>query len=305
MAVVRQPGRLLTAGARLAAVALLLPGLVPILLAWFMAYPPYRPLSDDPGAHGMPFEAIQFPSPGDGVMLEGWYIPAQAGGTGRTVVLAHGYLNDRLIHGRGLPIARALYDRGFSVVMFDFRGQGASPGGPVTYGAREQLDVAGAVTYARQRGAGSVGVMGFSAGAVAAILAAAADEQIAAVVADSAYADLHEYLTGLAQARSGLGGVYPEYAVQVFRLVTGADERTVSPRAVVGALAPRPLLIIHGGRDRVIPPDHAGALLAAAGNPRAELWIVPEGRHTHSYEVDPAQYLARVVGFLEQSMTRP
>ena len=294
--------------AALLVLLLLVPPLMPVAVAGVMAYPPYRPLKETPAHYGLAFEEMRFPSGPDGALLEGWYIPA-AGAGDRTVVLAHGYLNDRLIHGRGLPIAAALHECGFNVVMFDFRGQGRSPGGPVTYGAHEQWDVAGAVAFARQRGARQVAVVGYSVGAVAAILAAAADGEITAVVADSAYADLHEYLAGEVAARSHLGGAYAEYALAVFRWITGIDERTVSPRQAIALIAPRPILLIQGGRDRVVPPRNGPELLAAAANPAAQLWSVPAGRHTHSYEADPAQYIERVVGFLERSVpairTRP
>ncbi|HYF90843.1 MAG TPA: alpha/beta hydrolase [Symbiobacteriaceae bacterium] len=295
----RIPGRAAKVGAALLGAALAVPVLMPAAVAAVMAYPPYRPLTESPADYGLPYEAVRFPSSPDGVMLEGWYIPGPDG-SARAVVLAHGFLNDRLIHGRGLPIARALHDHGFSVVMFDLRGQGRSPGGPVTYGAREQWDVAGAVCFARRQGARQVAVVGYSVGAVAAILAAAADPGIAAVVADSAYADLHEYLIGEVRARSHLGTRYAEYAVGIFRWITGIDDRTVSARDAVAQIAPRPVLLIQGGRDRVVPPANGPELLQATASPRAELWAVPAGRHTHSYEADRELYIDRITEFLQQ-----
>jgi dipeptidyl aminopeptidase/acylaminoacyl peptidase len=156
----------------------------------------------------------------------------------------------------------------------------------------------------RTRGAEHVGLLGYSAGAIAAILATAADPGVEAVVADSALTDLHQYLKREAASRSHLGAAYADYALVWYRWFTQSDERTVSPVAAVSRLAPRPLLLVHGLADRVIPPSESEALLAAAGNPRAELWLVPGGRHTHSYEADPESYMARVAGFLDAAVGR-
>jgi fermentation-respiration switch protein FrsA (DUF1100 family) len=277
--------------------------LFPPVCAIFMAYPPAHLLVKTPR---LPYENVAFPSLTGGVQLKGWYIPA-AGGSDRTVILAHGFLNDRLIHGRGLPLAEALEQRGFNVLLFDLRGHGQSPAVPVTFGAREQGDVAGAVQYARERGAVHVGMLGFSIGAVSAILAASADPGIDAVVADSAFADLHGYLETAVLTRSHLGrsyvgARYAAYSLSWYRLLTGTDERAVRPEAVIARLGPRPVLLIHGAADRVIPVAESRKLLAAAQNPRAELWVVPGGRHTHSYEADPAAYTAKVAGFLDENV---
>ncbi|HWI60364.1 MAG TPA: alpha/beta hydrolase [Symbiobacteriaceae bacterium] len=250
----------------------------PLLAAGFMAYPPVRPRWEAPAP---PYEDVVFASDRDGARLSGWYLPAPAGTGDRCIIIVHGFLNDRLVHGRGLPLTEALREQGFSVLLFDLRGQGESGGGPVTFGAREPWDVAGAVRYVRSRGAEHVGLLGYSIGAVAALLAAAADPAIEAVVADSAWADLPA----------------------LYRYLTLADERKVRPAAAVSGLGARPLLLIHGTADRVIPVAESEKLMAAAaGNPLAELWVVPGARHTHSYEADPAAYIQRVVGFLNSSV---
>jgi len=297
----RRPlARPMRAALLLLALVLAAPLLIPPVGAFLMAYPPVRDLGQRPEP---PYEDVAFPSAVDGALLSGWYLPA-AGDGGRCIIIVHGFLNDRQVHGRGLPLALALRAQGFDVLLFDLRGQGRSGGGAFTFGAREQWDVAGAVRFVRERGARHIGLLGYSSGAFASILAAADDPGIDAVVADSALADLHAYLEGQVLARSHLGPYYAEYALTWYRWLTRSDERVVRPAAVISRLAPRPVLLIHGMADRVIPVAESQKLLAAAeGNPRAELWLVPGGRHTHSYEADPAAYVARVVRFLAETVT--
>ncbi len=288
----------------------------PAACAFFIAYPIGQP--NPPSGSRLPvppYEDVSFPSAIDGAHLSGWYLPSPTP-QGRTVIISHGFRNDRLVHGRGLPLAQVLRERGFDVLLFDLRGQGKSGGGPVTLGAREQWDVAGAIRYARARGAQHIGLMGFSIGATASLLVAAGDPGVDAVVADSALTDLHEYLEAQVMARSHLGRAYAEYALLWYRWATRSDERTVRPVEAIGRLASRPVLLIHATGDRVIPAAESEKLLAtaaaavsttssgttAAGGPVVQLWLVSGTHHTHSYEVNPEAYAAKVAGFLDDNV---
>jgi hypothetical protein len=54
-----------------------------------------------------------------------------------------------------------------------------------------------------------------------------------------------------------------------------------SPLDLIGSIAPTPLLIVHGCRDRYFTLEHLRALAAAAGK-RARLWIEPEFGHAEA-----------------------
>ncbi|MFD5893089.1 alpha/beta fold hydrolase [Streptomyces sp. NPDC060366] len=47
-----------------------------------------------------------------------------------------------------------------------------------------------------------------------------------------------------------------------------------------------PVLLVQGGRDRVVPPAHAGSMLA--GLPRAELWVRPDDGHVSVLDTCPS-----------------
>lgn len=270
---------------------------LPALFSLYLAYPPSRALWEYPAAYDLPARSVTFSSSGDRTRLSGWWIPAATPGA-PAVILVHGFSNNRLIHGRGLPLARVLHTEGYSVLLFEMRGHGSSERRPVTFGMAEQEDVAGAVAFVRTQGAGQVVLYGFSTGGAAALLAAATDPAIAAVIADSVYPDFDELLTLRVKARG-----YAQYLAACFSLLSGYDPASTAPADAVARLAPRPVLIIHGTDDRVIPVAQSRVLYgAAAENPRAELLIVPGARHTHGYETDPASYVARVMRFLRQAL---
>ena len=52
----------------------------------------------------------------------------------------------------------------------------------------------------------------------------------------------------------------------------------MEPGRVVALVEPVPLLLVHGGADRTVPPKE-GRRLAALAGPHAEHWIVPGAGH--------------------------
>lgn len=150
-----------------------------------MIKPHQSPLFDDPKDYGLDHENVTFET-GDGVTLRGWLIK---GGTDKVIVQSHfgvqcnraGYCPD----GKGLikpwkrnisflRQAEYLAGRGYSVLMYDFRGHGESDVGPnpwVSWGPEEAKDVIAAVDYVtngRSEFAGaSVGLLSICMGAAA------------------------------------------------------------------------------------------------------------------------------------------
>src|SRR5258708_31856134 len=64
-------------------------------------------------------------------------------------------------------------------------------------------------------------------------------------------------------------------------------------------LAPRPLLMIHGGADNYIKPDMARALFDRAGEPR-EFWLVEGAKHNQAITVANGEYQRRVLEFFDK-----
>jgi fermentation-respiration switch protein FrsA (DUF1100 family) len=189
--------------------------------------------------------------------------------------------------------------------LFDFRAHGASDGVRSTIGYREADDIVAAVAFLAARpelASLPVGVIGVSMGGAAALMAAAREPRIAAVAADSAFATLHDIAAG------GLRELYrlPAYPftpliVRFGELLTRARIRFNRPVDAVAAIAPRPLLLIHGDADTLIPLKDAHALYAAAGEPK-ELWIVPGVRHGSALAHDQDAYIRRLDHFFSDAL---
>jgi uncharacterized protein len=244
---------------------------------------------------GVPFEPISFTS-ADGLVLRGWWLPQDQP---RGVLIGchgHGGSKDDML-GIGTNVWRA----GYSVLLFDFRGRGESDPWPQTLVSREVDDLHAAVAFAAARAPQArIGVVGFSMGASVAILAAASEPRLAAVVADSAFTCGRDVVAHNIRTVLRLPtAVLVMAADEVVHLRHGYRFSQARPLDVIGQIAPRPLLIIHGAGDSLVPVAHAQRLAQAAGEPR-ELWIIPEVEHCGGYFLDRPTYCRRVIAFLDQ-----
>lgn len=278
-------------GAGIAAAALATP--------YAAVYPPVRRRGRLP--QRVARELVRFPS-ADGIDLAGWH--RRTPGAAETIIVCHGWPGDM---SDVLRLADALGGAGFNAFAFDFRGWGRSGRGPVTLGYREALDVIGAVRFLRTcdpAGARRIGVLGWSMGAAAAILAARETTEIEAVVADSCYARLDREVRHAARRFWGpLAPLAYGAAERLAPRLIGAPLAEVSPLAAVETLAPRPLLIIHGTRDRLVDVEDARRLYCRAGEPKA-LWLVEGARHAQAARLRPEDYVRRLAAFFDEAFGR-
>ncbi|MDQ3811276.1 MAG: alpha/beta hydrolase [Chloroflexota bacterium] len=258
--------------------------------------------TDEPPAGA--FEEVTFASAGDNLRISGWFFSS---GTpnGPSIVLCHGVWTGRR---ECLPLALRFLAAGYNVLCFDFRAHGLSGGRYTSVGHHETNDVIGAVEYLSQRpdlDPGRIGVIGFSMGAAATIQAAARCDKIAAVVADSAYADFID----AARYSFHLVGRLPHYpfapiAMRWAKWIVNVDASQMRPIDLIGRIGPRPVLIAHGELDEIVPVRHAYTLFKAAEEPK-ELWIMPGALHVQARDMDPEQYFIRLESFLRAALSVP
>jgi uncharacterized protein len=255
-----------------------------------------------PAALNLAFSDVSFSARGGDVQIAGWLIPQPA--SRRAIVLVHGKDSSRAdeFQGHFVDLAAALHARGFAVLMIDMRGHGRSADAHFSFGLSERRDIEGAVDWLKTQGfqPGSIGVLGVSMGAASSIGAAADDPDIEALVDDCSYAAIYPIVQEQWHGASGLPDFFLPSTLLIGQLLFGYDISAANPVDEVAQIAPRPLLIIHGTADRLIPVAHAEQLKAAA--PAAELWEVAGAQHGSSYLANPRAYVEKVAGFFEKSL---
>jgi dipeptidyl aminopeptidase/acylaminoacyl peptidase len=257
--------------------------------------------TDEPPAGAA--EEVTFESAEDQMRISGWFFDAQDSEPGPAIVLCHGVWTGRR---ECLPLALRFRAAGYNVLCFDFRAHGLSDGRFTSVGHLETNDVIGAVQYLKQRpevDPKRIGVVGFSMGAAATIQAAARCTDIAAVVADSAYASFVDAARYCFRVVTRV----PQFpmatiALQWAKWIVHVDASQLRPVDVIARISPRPILLTHGVLDEIVPVRHAHTLFKAAEEPK-ELWIVPDAHHVGARDLDPEGYFERVERFMRQALS--
>ena len=261
--------------------------------------PVRRPPRQLPGDVGLAVEEVWIPSPRG--RLAAWYLPAR---NGCTLICCHGINDNR---GQWLePVARLHRARGYGALLFDFAGHGESEGSEVTYGIREQADVAAVLAYLRARGdvrLNGLGIMGYSLGAITAVLAAANEPDLQSVVIESGFADVQHDIAVLFHRFTGLPS-FPFAKLVVFwgQIIGHARLSDIRPAEVVGRLAPRAIFVIGDLRDGIADePYDSDRLYARAGEPK-QLWQVAGAEHVQAFSTVPDEWIERVGAFLDEHL---
>jgi dipeptidyl aminopeptidase/acylaminoacyl peptidase len=230
----------------------------------------------------------------DGLALHGWYAP---GTRHAVVILVHGGRGNRL---QLFPEARLFARHGYGVLVYDSRAAGESDGDVVTWGDLEQRDVTAALDYVGARpeiDKERVCVLGFSIGGSTALLAAARDTRARALILYATWTSLQDEI----RTNYNKHGLLTWGPATLALHLTGLDLHNVRPIDHVREISPRPLLMITGSRDDDTPVPVMEELYAMAGEPK-QLWIVPGADHGGYFSTAPAEYEARVIAFLDQTI---
>ena len=120
---------------------------------------------------------------------------------------------------------------------------------------------------------GRIGLMGISMGGIYGPRAAAKEKRLRAVVALAGPYDLSECWP---QLNALTKGGYVFYTKSRDEAEAFERSKTLTLRGVLEHVT-CPLLVIHGGKDRLFPPEQAERIVREA--PRATLLLYPEGNH--------------------------
>lgn len=217
-----------------------------------------------------PAEDATLRTPGEPDLAMAWL----RRGHRRLLIVAHGFLKD--MHWRPqVAMVREAAQR-FDVLCFDFPGHGRSGGlADVSY-ARAAATLCRVADYASTLGYDAVGVVGFSMGAAAAVIAAAEGAPLDAVASVACPGDPPPALAGGRRQP-------PAWRLTARFLGTrlGPVQHLEPGLAPLAArIAPRPLLVVHCGLDTLVRDGDSRAIYAAAAAPKAYLELP---RSTHAW----------------------
>lgn len=235
---------------------------------------------------------------GAGDALDGWLLPAREDAV---VLVLHGYGRD---HSRAWRYGAFLHAAGYGVLTIDLRSSRRRRRLPTTLGHHEIPDAQAALDWLRAEptlAGHAAGMLGESLGGSVALIVAAANPEVAAVVADGPFAQASLALEDAFERWARLPRKSARLARVLGRAVTGRDlgEVDVEPAAV--RLSGRPLFILHALEDDRLSVEHARRLWRAAGA-KDPLWLIPRTGHNEGWVRHRAEYERRVLAFFDRHL---
>lgn len=277
-----------------------------------------RPLFVIPRGQPVPgAEEVTFPTT-NGLTLRGCYLRTSAKRRRGVVLFGLEFGSNRW---SCVAYCERLLENGYDIFTFEPRNQGDSdslPGyEPLQWVSEYEVgDARAALAYLKQRldaDPRGIGFFGISKGGGAGLTAAATDPAVRCVVTDGIFAT---YSTVLPYMRKWYAIYNNHYIIHglvplwyygliglraVRRLERERHCRFPHLERVIGKLAPRPLLMIHGGADTYIKPDMAEAVFACARQPK-EFWMVDGAKHNQALHVAREEYQRRVLEFFDEHL---
>jgi pimeloyl-ACP methyl ester carboxylesterase len=295
----------------LAIALLLLCGTTVVLMARMLLRPPrmtdgkalyvLRRLS--PADLGLKYEPADFqvndPATRRPLRIAGWWIPCE--GSTRCAIIIHGYGDAKV---GGIAWAPMLYSLGWNVLAMDLRAHGESGGVNSTGGYYEREDVAAIIDEIRAARPGETGTVilfGVSLGSAVALAAAEMRNDVAAVIADSPFADFRS----AAAAHGDLLGlphrILPALAVRLAQRLSRSDFAAVRPVDILPRLkcAVMMILLEHEALNDSAADAALETAIAArtAAGAATHVWRL-DARHALALAEFTDNYIAQVRCFL-------
>ena len=184
----------------------------------------------------------------------------------------------------GYPgLAEKFCAAGFITLIFSFRGAGESQGNLDMLGWTR--DLTAAIDYLAglaEVDNSHICLLGSSAGAAVSVYVAANDPRVSSLITFACPAEFN-FLTDKKRAQATIDHFRTIGVIKDTSFPPSEDEwlkgfSTVSPLKWIDKISPRPLLLVHGEKDDLVPVEHAWMLFERAGEPK-NLVIIPGAGH--------------------------
>jgi dipeptidyl aminopeptidase/acylaminoacyl peptidase len=204
------------------------------------------------------------------------YFPKNIKGTNPALCLCHGIPSGQpgSSDDAGYPgLAERFCSAGFVTLIFNFRGAGQAQGNLDMMGWTR--DLMAAIDYLS--GLGEVDksrlcLLGSSAGAAISVYVAANDPRVSSLITLACPAEFG-FLTDKKRARATIDHFRSIGVIRDASFPPSVNDwldgfKAVSPLRWIDKISPRPLLLIHGDKDDLVPVEHAHKLFEKAGEPK-------------------------------------
>lgn len=240
----------------------------------------------------LPIQAVPSPPAGveevtydteDDLTLTAWFVPSRAQSERGTVVVFNGNAGNR---AHRVPLGTALADKGFSVLLTDYRGYGGNPGLPTEEGLA--MDARAALEYLRSERRIALDRLAYFGESLGAGVAIGLAEEMppTGLILRSPFVSLAD----IARVH------YPWVAVSLLL----RDRYRNAER--IGGLD-MPVLVIAGSDDRIVPIEQSRRVYEAATEPK-RLLVLEDARHNDLELLAGEEMIGGITRFLTEVLGR-
>lgn len=263
---------------------------------------PRVPNHSSPAALGLKSEEVRIAT-ANARQLHAWLIRAPQQEQGKpqpAVVVVHGWGGNAALM---LPLARPLHEAGFAALFIDTRCHGASDDDSFTSLPRFAEDAEHAFAWlAAQPGIDPqrIALLGHSVGAGAVLFAASRTPQVAAVVSVAAFSHPVAMMRRLLAAKRLPERPLGRYILDYVQKTIGHRFDDIAPLTTIARIR-RPVLLVHGEDDEVVPIVEARQIYAARGDTPVELMTIAGN---HDSFADLEGHIDQLTDFLQRALAR-
>lgn len=214
------------------------------------------------------------------------YFPENSKEPCPALILCHGIPSGQPNPGddTGYPgLAEQFCEAGFISLIFNFRGAHRAEGNLDMLGWTRDLTAAiDYLTDLQEVDKSRLCVLGSSAGAAVSVYVAANDSRVSSLVTFACPAEFG-FLTDKKRAKATIGHFRSIGLIRDAAFPASSEEwidgfSEIAPLKWIDKISPRPLLLIQGDKDDLVPVEHAHKLFEKAGEPK-KLVIIPGAGH--------------------------
>lgn len=219
------------------------------------------------------------------------------------VILCHGMESSKESE-KIVTLSRQLADRGILALRFDFAGSGESEGKfeEITYSG-EVEDLRAAYDFVLHYKPKKIGVLGSSMGGTVALLFAAEEKNVAALVTIAAPVHperFSERLSTPEETEQWRAQGFTQYHGRRLNVSLLDDVEKLDVAKTARKIS-CPVLIIHGDKDDIVPVEEGRELFAALAGPK-RLWIIEGSGHRLTEPAHLQKTLAESIDWLTQNL---
>ncbi|GLB51775.1 esterase [Neptunitalea chrysea] len=237
----------------------------------------------------------------DGILLNGYFVPAERDTAKGTIILLHGIRDHKESYEE---LSSKLSKEGYNTFALDLRAHGKSEGEFNTYGAKERKDVSAVVDYLKEKGYKNIGVWGRSLGGAIALQALGSDYRLGFGVIESTFSDFNTVVHDYTKLFVGIDSyLFSDFLVKRAGEIGEFDPTIVKPLASCKHIN-QPVYMSHGTADDRIPFTNGQQNFKALASAQKEFEAIPGANHGNVWYIAGDAHFYKIINFLNSTTSK-